>query len=125
MSTKPGITTAPSASMRCVAAPETDPMAEIRPPSIAMSPTNGAPPVPSTTVPPEMTRSCGMGWLRLSVRGWMDGPDRREDIVDERSPSESGRFAIGVDRRTHHDEAFDAERRQRPEAADAVLGGPD
>src|SRR3954454_16038389 len=62
MSTKPGATTAPSASISRAPRPPTRPTSVIRPPVIAMSAVRRGPPVPSTTVPPRITTSCsGMG----------------------------------------------------------------
>src|SRR3954454_13365842 len=53
MSTKPGATTHPVASMTSVASPSTcSPTATITPRSIATSPTKAGRPVPSTMVPP-------------------------------------------------------------------------
>src|ERR1700681_267352 len=57
MSTKPGVTSRPRASISSPPAPETVPIAAIRPPAIATAAPNGVPPVPSATVPPRITRS--------------------------------------------------------------------
>src|SRR5688500_11619958 len=113
MSTNPGITVAPSASMCCVAGAVTEPIAEVRPSSIAMSAVNGRLPVPSTMVPPVMTRSCGMSRLRVRCRvgdvlgavlgdglgGGSSFVQGGKDGVDELLPCNAGRVAIGVDRR--------------------------
>ena len=58
MSTKPGVTICPSASMSRCAAPTSGPISAITPSRIAMSTRCGALPVPSTTEPFLMTRSC-------------------------------------------------------------------
>src|SRR3974390_823402 len=59
MATKPGVTRRPSAStVRVACSPAQDPTAVIRPPSTAMSAVRGTAPVPSTTVPPRIRRSC-------------------------------------------------------------------
>src|SRR3954451_12367717 len=58
MSTKPGVTSAPSASMVRRAAPSTAPTSVTRPSVIATSAVRAGAPVPSTTVPPRITRSC-------------------------------------------------------------------
>src|SRR5215203_2725882 len=58
MSTKPGATTHPVASMTSVASPSTcSPTATMTPSCIATSPTNPGRPVPSTTMPPVILRS--------------------------------------------------------------------
>src|SRR5205823_4376911 len=57
MSTKPGATTAPSASSTRRAAPGTAPSAAMRPSRIATSPRRAGAPVPSTSVPPRISRS--------------------------------------------------------------------
>src|ERR1700719_2615581 len=57
-STKPGVTSAPSASTVSRAFPSTPPTSVITPSVIAMSAERAAAPVPSTTDPPLITRSC-------------------------------------------------------------------
>src|SRR5439155_21723294 len=57
MSTKPGVTSAPSASISCRPLPATRPTAVIIPSVMATSAVRASTPVPSTTVPPRMTRS--------------------------------------------------------------------
>src|SRR3954469_6407936 len=58
MSTQPGVTTLPVASIsRLKLPPIALPTSTILSPSIATSPVNGAPPVPSTMVPFRMIRS--------------------------------------------------------------------
>src|SRR5690348_7673811 len=61
MSTNPGVTSAPSASMVRFASPSPCPIATIFPFAIATSAVRVGPPVPSTTVPPRTTRSCMRG----------------------------------------------------------------
>src|SRR5580658_8472900 len=58
MSTQPGVTSKPSASMVRVAPPSTCPTSVMRPPSTATSACRASAPVPSTSVPPLMIRSC-------------------------------------------------------------------
>ena len=60
MSTKPGVTTCPSASISRRPGPSTRPTSTILSPSTATSPVHPGAPVPSTTVPPRITRSCAM-----------------------------------------------------------------
>src|SRR5439155_15406485 len=57
MSTKPGATTAPSASSTRSAVPDVAPTTAIRPLRIATSAQRAGGPVPSTTVPPRIKRS--------------------------------------------------------------------
>src|SRR6185312_651807 len=57
MSTKPGVTSLPFASISSAPLPATSPTAAMRLPVIPTSASTGARPVPSMTVPPRMTRS--------------------------------------------------------------------
>src|SRR4051812_49266694 len=58
MSTKPGVTSSPLASITSRASPSTDgPTSTMTPSCTATSPTNRARPVPSTIVPPVIFRS--------------------------------------------------------------------
>src|SRR5262245_21188710 len=57
MSTKPGVTRRPSASIVRVASSSIAPMPATRPSRIATSAVRAVAPVPSTTVPPLMSRS--------------------------------------------------------------------
>src|SRR5262249_4651769 len=56
--TKPGVTSRPSASSSRRPRVSTRPTSTITPSSIATSPARAGAPVPSTTVPPRITRSC-------------------------------------------------------------------
>src|SRR5262245_33034014 len=58
MSTKPGVTTAPSAAISRRPRAPIAPTSLMRPSEIATSATRAGAPVPSTTVPPRITRSC-------------------------------------------------------------------
>src|SRR4051794_4447401 len=58
MSTNPGVTTFPVASISCAPSTSTAPTAVMRPPSTATSAGRGAAPVPSTTRPLRITSSC-------------------------------------------------------------------
>ena len=58
MSTKPGVTDRPSASISSAPLPVTAPTASILPSLIATSPMKGVPPLPSMIVPPRITMSC-------------------------------------------------------------------
>src|SRR6476646_7967428 len=58
MSTKPGVTSMPSASISRRPRVSTRPSSTIRPPSTATSAVRAGAPVPSTTVPPRITSSC-------------------------------------------------------------------
>ena len=57
---KPGVTTAPSASITRFAASVTRPIRAIRPPEIATSAEKPGIPLPSITRPPRITRSNAM-----------------------------------------------------------------
>ena len=86
-STNPGVTSLPSASMTS-AAPDasTSPTATMRSPSIATSARTAGPPVPSTTVPPLITRSCPIGppYARGgSIARGENGPNDPVRIVTE------------------------------------------
>src|SRR5688500_12399425 len=77
MSTNPGVTSAPSASIVRFAAPSPCPTATIVPPAIATSAVRAGPPVPSMTVPPRTTRSC-MAGLSADLRHERIEIDRAE-----------------------------------------------
>ncbi len=57
MSTNPGVTAKPSASIFCRAGPDARPTSTIRPSTTATSAVSAGPPVPSTTVPPVINKS--------------------------------------------------------------------
>src|SRR5690349_7380875 len=86
----------------------------MRSPSTAMSAERAGAPVPSTTDPPRITRSC--------MDNLLDGG---QHLFGEGLPRDDGLLAIGVDRRTDHDEPVDAELGEGPQPLDAVLGRPD
>src|SRR3546814_20808984 len=75
MSTKPGVTSAPSASISRAPVCSPRPTATMRSPSTATSAVIGAPPVPSMTVPHRLTRS----WPATSGGG---GEGRSVDAVE-------------------------------------------
>src|SRR4051812_13133836 len=87
----------------------------MRSPSTATSADLGGAPVPSTTVPPRITRSWGIGYL----------PDGGEHFPDEHLLGQAGLVLLGVHRRAHDDEAVDAEGGQLAHPSDAVLGRTD
>src|SRR5688572_16342608 len=58
MSTRPGVTSRPSASSSCAAVPSTRPTSVTMPSVTATSAVRAGAPVPSSTVPPRMIRSC-------------------------------------------------------------------
>src|SRR5580704_17761493 len=60
MSTKPGVTKAPPASISRRPLPSTEPTSAIRPSLMATSAVRTGPSLPSTTVPPRITRSNDM-----------------------------------------------------------------
>src|SRR5437763_1186113 len=100
MSTNPGVTTAPSASMRRRPSPSSAslPTAVMRSPSTATSARLGGAPVPSTTVPPAITRPCGIGYL----------PDGGEHFPDEHLLGQAGLVLLGAGRSRHADGPLDA-----------------
>src|SRR5438552_13150687 len=98
--------------MRRRASTTSEPTAVMRPPSTATSVTRGGAPVPSTTVPPAITRSWGVGHL----------PDGGEHVPDEQLLGEAGLVLLGVDRRADDDEAVDTEGGQLAQPGDTVLG---
>src|SRR5882672_4687145 len=81
MSTKPGVTSRPLASISSAALPDTLPMAAILPSFTAMSASCSAAPVPSARVPPRTTRSKSVamfffprlcrGYLKWHVAGML------------------------------------------------------
>src|SRR3954451_15218118 len=92
--------------------PTSLPTSAMRSPSTATSARRGGAPVPSTTVPPLITRSWGIGHLS----------DGGKHFPDEHLLGQTGLVLLGVDRRAYHDEAVDAEGREPAKAVDAVLG---
>src|SRR5437867_11056074 len=89
MSTQPGVTSRPEAGISRCPGPTPRPTAVMRSPSIAMSAARGGVPLPSTRVPPRITRSCigatlyeggrrGEEWAfpgALAPAGWVEAPD--------------------------------------------------
>src|SRR5215475_11641828 len=69
MSTKPGVTSSPSASSTRRAGPDTRPSSAMRPSASATSAVRAGAPVPSTTVPPRITRSNGIRSDSSGVEG--------------------------------------------------------
>src|SRR4030095_2419101 len=102
MSTKPGVTQAPWASMRSRAARVIRPTSTIRPSWIATSAPNGAAPLPSTTVPPSISQS--------SILASPEERERqpRHDVPDAPQARDDHHAEVGVE--GHGD---DAERQPR------------
>src|SRR5438045_1444676 len=69
MSTKPGVTSAPSASTSSRARPSTRPTSVTTPSVMATSAVRAGAPVPSTTLPPRITTSC----MTYSLQALDDG----------------------------------------------------
>src|SRR6478735_10212022 len=115
MSTKPGVTIAPAASIVRFAPSSTLQTATIRSPSMATSPVYGSAPVPSTIVPPVMTMSCDIGVLLHCG----------EYLVLEQVAGSPGFLAIGVGGRADDDQPVDAEVDQLLQPGDAVVGRAD
>src|SRR5262245_15090852 len=118
MSTKPGVTSRPSASTVRVAEPATRPTSVTTPSRIATSAVRAGAPVPSTSVPARITRS----WSGMSAPS---GAQRGQDLVAE-EPARGGRvLAVGAEARTGDDEAVDAERVQLADAPHDHVGRTD
>ena len=80
MSTKPGVTSLPVASMVSRASPGTSPTMLMRPSSMATSARRAGAPVPSITLPPRMRRSCMGLSLRLMRPLSSGGGGRRREV---------------------------------------------
>src|SRR3954469_1149824 len=114
MSTNPGVTSNPSAAMLRSAVPSTRPTSVTAPSRIATSAVRAGAPVPSTTVPPRITRS----WSGMSAPS---GAERGQHLVTE-EPARGGRvLAVGAEARTGDDETVDAEAVQLTQAVDDDL----
>src|SRR5436190_23923335 len=86
MSMKPGVTRSPSASIVCVAAASTRPMAATLPSAIATSAVRAGAPLPSTTLPPVIRRS----------NTWRsEGRDRDPVHVERVEPEERSTGVVG------------------------------
>src|SRR4051794_25498287 len=118
MSTNPGVTSRPSASTVRTAVPPTRPTSVTTPPCTATSAVRPGAPVPSTTVPPRITRS----WSDTSTPS---DAQRGQDLFAE-EPARGGRvLTVGAEARTGDDKAVDAERVQLAQAPDDDLGRAD
>src|SRR5690349_24198088 len=121
MSMKPGVTQAPRASTRSRAASPRLPIATMRPSRMPTSASNGAWPLPSTTVPPSISQS--------SILLPPQGRERqaRHDVPDAPQARHDDHAEIGVE--LHRD---DAEREPRvlhaaldDDRAPVALGDPE
>src|SRR3954452_16421947 len=65
MSTNPGVTSLPRASISSAPLPKTLPTSMMRPPPTAMTPSPSSPPSPSAMLPPRITRS---GFCAITFR---------------------------------------------------------
>src|SRR3954449_9010341 len=110
MSTKPGVTIAPAASIVRFAPSSTLPTATIRSPSMATSPVYGAAPVPSTIVPPVMTMSCD---IRSLLHCW-------KNLVLEQVAGAERLGTAGVGGRADDDQPVDTQVDECPQPGDAV-----
>src|SRR5687768_5292067 len=82
MSTKPGVTNAPEASIDSRASEVTLPMSSIRPPRMPMSAVAPADSSPSRTVPPRMTRSSMLQFLFIQAAPEQRQRAARDDMPD-------------------------------------------
>src|ERR1043166_1798257 len=90
-------------------------MSVMRSPSTATSACLGGAPEPSTTVPPVITRSWGIGYL----------PNGGEHFPDEHLLGQAGLVLLGVHRRAHDDEPVDTEGGELAQPGHAVVGRTD
>src|SRR5688572_21021958 len=130
MSTKPGVTRSPSASMVRAAVPAgrsgPSPTATITPPRTATSAGRAGAPVPSSTAPPFTSRSKSVTWFPLWSRLVRAVPaECGQDLGGEEALGGAGLVAVGPEGGAGDDEALDAEVGQRPEALDAAVGRAD
>src|SRR5579885_176807 len=146
MSTNPGMTSRPSASMTRRADVCRFPTSVIVDPSIATSAVRAGDPVPSTTVPPRINRSgslmlapsrrfapgrsgharCSAGYPPPDARSCLCLlADGGQHLAGEELVRGTGVVAVGAERRTGDDEAVDAEAHERTEPGGAVLGRAD
>src|SRR5688572_26215511 len=82
MSTKPGVTSAPEASIDSRASEVTLPISSIRPPRMPMSAAAPEDSSPSRTVPPRMTRSSMLQFLFIQVAPEQRQRASRNDMPD-------------------------------------------
>src|SRR5262245_16326073 len=109
MSTKPGVTSSPLASISSPALPDSFPTATIRPSFTATSASRKAAPVPSATLPPRTVRS--------NVFAMFAAPDLPKSTArfpgsapsDGRIPSSPASIRIGVGPRAAAVEGHDAQ----------------
>src|SRR5690349_24909696 len=142
MSTNPGVTRRPSASISRSAEPSTRPTSVTMPSSIATSAVRAGAPVPSTTVPPRMITSCSLMFSAPVAPG--DGPlgprlplawrlARSCSCLSECGEQLAGHelfrrlsvVAVGVEARAGDDEALEAEPGQLLQPCEACVGRPD
>src|SRR4051794_3538379 len=143
MSTKPGVTSSPSASIVWRAGPSTRPTSVMTPPSTATSLVREGAPVPSTSVPPLTTRSCslifpapcdcGAGPLgprsllggipaSLDARSWRCSCSQcGQHLRGEQALRGLGVIAVGAEACARNDEPFDTQPREGFESFDAQL----
>src|SRR5512141_898854 len=91
MSTKPGVTHAPCASMRSRAAVVIRPTSTITPSFRPTSALNGSPPRPSTTVPPSMSQSSILAPPKQCER------QARHDVPDAPQARDDDHAEIGIE----------------------------
>src|SRR3954471_23487806 len=111
MSTNPGVTSRPSASISRAPRPSTRPTSVTTPAATATSAVRAGSPVPSTTVPPRITSSC-------SAMSAPSGAHGRQHLFDEQGARGARVIAIGPEARTGDHEPVHPQRVQLGEAVD-------
>src|SRR5688572_1128688 len=116
MSTKPGVTSRPSASMTRVASPVTGPTTTMTPSFTATSAVRAGAPVPSMTVPLRTIRS--NSWLAMGRSLLQCG----QDLAGDEPLGHPHVVGVGTEGRPGDDEPFQAERGQFGDALGAPVG---
>ena len=123
MSTKPGVTSRPSASIVRAAVASTLPTSVMTPSSIATSAVRAGAPVPSTTVPPRMTS----GVPAHAVAPFCPArfPQGREQLAREQLLRRAPVLTVGPEARAGDDETFDPEIGEATQPLRAHVGRAD
>src|SRR3954454_1021546 len=117
MSTKPGVTSRPVASIVRSASPVTTPTSVIVPPSIATSAVRAGVPVPSTTVPPRMM----MSYFAMRMSLGCSVLQGREQLTRQELLRSGTVLAVGTEARAGDHETIETERRKLTHARRAAI----
>src|SRR4051812_15987192 len=123
MSTKPGVTRAPSASISRSPRSSMSPTATTLPPATPTSAVRGGAPVPSTTVPPRMISS-SISASPVLLCPHPRSPERGEHLVDQPLPRLAGVVPVETEAAAHHEHLGDPELCELLQAVDAVRRRP-